>query len=83
MPTLVSNSPQELTALYGQLSEKQQNELFAHLRQMVRKNQQSKKQTQDDALEAFIGCLAGKSDKVLTVEEMNEIAAAGWAGEYQ
>ena len=83
MPTLVSNSPQELTALYGQLSEKQQNELFAHLRQMVHDNQQSKEQTKDDALEAFIGCLAGKTDKVLTVEEMNEIAAAGWAGEYQ
>ena len=82
MPTLISHSPQEFFALYGQLSQRNQDELFAHLRQLIEK-QQSAQQTQDDALEAFIGCLAGKSDKVLSVEEMNEIAAAGWAGEYQ
>ncbi|MEZ5864291.1 MAG: AbrB/MazE/SpoVT family DNA-binding domain-containing protein [Geminicoccaceae bacterium] len=29
----------------------------------------------------FIGLLAGKTDKVLTIEEMNEAIAAGWAGE--
>jgi len=28
----------------------------------------------------FIGCLAGKTTKVATVEEINEAAAAGWAG---
>lgn len=83
MPTTTSHLPPEFFAFYGQLSEKQQDELFAHLRQMVHDNQQSKEQTKDDALEAFIGCLAGKTDKVLTVEEMNEIVAAGWAGEYQ
>lgn len=82
MPTLISHSPQEFFALYGQLSQRNQDELFAHLRQLIEK-QQSTQQTQDDALEEFIGCLAGKTDKVLTVEEMNEIAAAGWAGEYQ
>lgn len=27
------------------------------------------------------GMLAGKSDRVLTIEEMNEVIAAGWAGE--
>ena len=29
----------------------------------------------------FIGLLAGKTDKVLSIEEMNEAIAAGWAGE--
>lgn len=82
MPTLISHSPQEFFALYGQLSQRNQDELFTHLRQLIEK-QQSTQQTQDDALEEFIGCLAGKTDKVLTVEEMNEIAASGWAGEYQ
>jgi len=33
------------------------------------------------SIERFIGLLAGKSDKILTVEEMNEIAARGWAGQ--
>lgn len=28
----------------------------------------------------FIGCLAGKTDKVATIEEMNEAIADGWAG---
>ena len=28
----------------------------------------------------FIGCLAGKTMKVATIEEINEAAAAGWAG---
>ena len=28
----------------------------------------------------FIGLLAGKSNKVLSIEEMNEIASSGWAG---
>ena len=30
---------------------------------------------------AFLGLLAGSTRKVLSIEEMNEIAAAGWAGE--
>ena len=79
MPTLVSQVPQEFSALYGQLSQRNQDELFAHLRQLI--EQQKSTPKQDDALEAFIGCLAGKTDKVLTIEEMNKIAAAGWAGE--
>ena len=70
MPT--SHSPQEFLDLYNQLSEKQQRQIFDYLYQLVKQ--------QDNDLEKFIGCLAGKSDKVLTIEEMNEIAAAGWAG---
>ncbi len=31
-------------------------------------------------IKGFIGLLAGKSKKVLSVEEMNDIAASGWAG---
>ena len=50
---------------------------------MVHDNQQSKEQTKDDALERLKGCAKGAVDKPLTIEEMNEIAAAGWAGEYQ
>jgi hypothetical protein len=29
----------------------------------------------------FLGLLAGKTTKVATIEEMNEAAATGWAGE--
>ncbi|MCL2876126.1 MAG: AbrB/MazE/SpoVT family DNA-binding domain-containing protein [Betaproteobacteria bacterium] len=32
-------------------------------------------------IDGFLGLLAGKSNKVATVEEINEAAAAGWAGE--
>jgi hypothetical protein len=32
-------------------------------------------------IDSFIGMLAGKTKKVATIEEMNEAAAAGWAGE--
>ena len=80
MPTLVSQVPKEFSALSGQLSPRQQDELFLHLRQMVRQNQ-PKEQEKDDALERLIGCAKGAVDKPLTIEEMNEIAAAGWAGE--
>ena len=31
-------------------------------------------------IRAFFGILAGKTKKVATIEEMNEAAAAGWAG---
>ncbi len=31
-------------------------------------------------IEDFFGILAGKTKKVATIEEMNEAAAAGWAG---
>ncbi|KFB10992.1 MULTISPECIES: AbrB/MazE/SpoVT family DNA-binding domain-containing protein [Nitratireductor] len=30
--------------------------------------------------EDAFGCLAGKTDKVATIEEMNEAIAKGWAG---
>lgn len=33
------------------------------------------------SIDNFIGLLAGKTDRVISIEEMNEIAAAGWAGE--
>lgn len=31
-------------------------------------------------VDAFIGLLAGKAKRTLSIEEMNEIAAQGWAG---
>ena len=33
------------------------------------------------SIKDFIGLLAGKTKKVATLEEINEAAAAGWAGE--
>jgi bifunctional DNA-binding transcriptional regulator/antitoxin component of YhaV-PrlF toxin-antitoxin module len=33
------------------------------------------------AIEGFLGLLAGKTRKVATLEEIEEAAAAGWAGE--
>lgn len=35
---------------------------------------------QHGTVEAFIGLLAGKTDRVATTEEMNEASACGWAG---
>jgi antitoxin PrlF len=35
----------------------------------------------DGGIDSFIGRHAGKLKKPLTIEEMNRIAAAGWAGE--
>ena len=32
-------------------------------------------------IDGFIGLLAGKTAKVATIEEINEAAQAGWAGE--
>jgi bifunctional DNA-binding transcriptional regulator/antitoxin component of YhaV-PrlF toxin-antitoxin module len=32
-------------------------------------------------IEGFLGLLAGKTTKVATIEEMNDAAAQGWAGE--
>ena len=32
------------------------------------------------SIDGFIGLLAGKTRKVVTVDEMNEAAADGWAG---
>ncbi len=31
------------------------------------------------SIDGFIGLLAGKTRKVVTIEEMNEAAASGWA----
>lgn len=85
MPTLISHSPQEFFALYGQLSQRKQDELFIHLRTMLEEEQEllSKKSNTNKALEEFIGCGAGEVKEVLTIEKMNEIIAAGWAGEYK
>jgi bifunctional DNA-binding transcriptional regulator/antitoxin component of YhaV-PrlF toxin-antitoxin module len=33
------------------------------------------------SIEGFVGLLAGRSKKVASIEEMNEAAARGWAGE--
>src|SRR3990172_5116493 len=33
------------------------------------------------SIKSFIGLLAGSTSKAMSIEEMNEIAAAGWAGE--
>lgn len=35
----------------------------------------------DGTIDDFIGRLAGKTKRVLSTEQMKEIAAAGWAGE--
>jgi AbrB family looped-hinge helix DNA binding protein len=32
-------------------------------------------------IDGFVGLLAGKTRKVATIEEINDAAAAGWAGE--
>lgn len=32
------------------------------------------------SIESFFGCLAGDTDVVATIEEINEAAAHGWAG---
>ena len=32
------------------------------------------------AIDGFLGLLAGKTKKVATIEEINDAAAAGWAG---
>jgi bifunctional DNA-binding transcriptional regulator/antitoxin component of YhaV-PrlF toxin-antitoxin module len=32
-------------------------------------------------IENFFGILAGRTDKVATIEEINEAIAAGWAGD--
>ena len=32
-------------------------------------------------IDAFLGLLAGKTAKIATIEEMNDDAARGWAGE--
>jgi bifunctional DNA-binding transcriptional regulator/antitoxin component of YhaV-PrlF toxin-antitoxin module len=31
-------------------------------------------------IDGFVGLLAGRSDKVATIEEINEASAQGWAG---
>lgn len=33
------------------------------------------------SIDGFLGLLAGKTRKVATIEEMNEAAAAAWAGQ--
>ena len=34
-------------------------------------------------IKSFIGMFAGRMDKAMSMEEMNEITAAGWAGKPQ
>jgi len=33
------------------------------------------------SIDGFLGLLAGRTRKVATIDEMNEMAAKGWAGE--
>lgn len=42
---------------------------------------ENKEQRPAGTIDGFIGRLAGKTDTVLTIDEMNEVAAGGWAGE--
>ena len=80
MRNFTTHSAQEVSALYGQLSEGKQNELFAYLYAMVENEKRLQtKHDRDDALEDFIGCAMGETNKTLTIEEMNEIIADGWA----
>ena len=82
MPTLIPPLPQEVSSLYGKLSQDKQHELVAYLRAMVDQEQMSSssKPDRNDALERFIGCAAEEVKKPLTIEEMNEIIADSWAG---
>ncbi len=34
------------------------------------------------SIEDFIGLLGGSTSRTLSIEELNEISASGWAGEY-
>lgn len=34
-----------------------------------------------ETIDGFLGLLAGKTKKIATIEEINEAAASGWAGE--
>lgn len=33
------------------------------------------------SIDGFLGLLAGRTRKVATIDEMNDVAASGWAGE--
>ena len=82
MRNFTTHSAQEVSAVYGQLSERKQNELFAYLCAMVENEKRLQaKHDRDDALEDFIGCAIGEVKKTLTIEEMNEIIADGWANQ--
>ena len=71
MPTLVSHSPQELATLYGQLSSRQQDELFVYLRQLIAKEQlQQENCTANDDLLALAGSM--KTDIHLSDDELDE-----------
>jgi bifunctional DNA-binding transcriptional regulator/antitoxin component of YhaV-PrlF toxin-antitoxin module len=50
-------------------------ELLPHGRGMIRAAKP------EGSIADFIGLLAGKTRKIATLEEINEAAAAGWAGE--
>ena len=79
MQTLTLHTPQEIAELYKQLSAIQKNELFNFLTNLL----DDEKKSNDEALERLIGCAKGAVENPLTIEEMNEIAAKGWAGEYE
>jgi bifunctional DNA-binding transcriptional regulator/antitoxin component of YhaV-PrlF toxin-antitoxin module len=33
------------------------------------------------SIDGFLGCLAGRTSKIATIEDINEAATAGWAGD--
>jgi hypothetical protein len=45
------------------------------------KSRKTAAKTPTGTIHDFIGILAGKTKKVATIEEINEAAARGWAGE--
>lgn len=71
MPTIITHSPQELTALYGQLSHAKQNELFLHLCQMVEQERFCQENnTANDDLLALAGSM--KTNIKLSDDELDE-----------
>ena len=62
MPTLVSHSPQEISALCGQLSEMEQQKVFDYIKNLVDLRKQ-KNQTKD--LSKYFGSLKLKQDALL------------------
>lgn len=71
MPTLTSQMPKEFSALYGQLSPRQQDELFLHLRQMLEQEQlHQDNNTANDDLLALAGSM--KTNIKLSDDELDE-----------
>ena len=83
MQTLIPPLPQEVSALYGQLSLAKQNELFLHLRQMVEQERfHQENNTANDDLLSLAGSM--KTDIKLSDDELDEaIRSSYYAGDEQ